>query len=61
MTLTSTAPIRRRDLHDGWTMSITDGPAPFAVHDGHATVPGTLITDHQAAGLIADPYLDRNE
>src|SRR5699024_11240627 len=52
---------RSRALTAGGSMSITAGPAPFAVHDVPATVPGTLITDLQAAGLIADPYLDRNE
>lgn len=52
---------RRRLLHDGWTLSITDGPAPFPVREVPATVPGTLITDLLAAGLIDDPYLDQNE
>src|SRR5699024_12797061 len=37
------------------------GPAPIAVQDVPATVPGTLITDLHAAGLIEDPYLDRHE
>lgn len=52
---------RRRPLHEGWSLSITDGPAPFAATDVPATVPGTLITDLHAAGLIEDPYLDRHE
>ena len=59
MTLTSIP--ARRPLHEGWQLSITDGPAPFAVREVPATVPGTLITDLHAAGLIPDPYLDRHE
>ena len=61
MTQTSTAALARRPLHEGWHLTITDGPAPFTAHDVPATVPGTLITDLHANGLIADPYLDRNE
>jgi len=62
VTLTSTpTAVRRRALHEGWTLTITDGPAPFAAHEVAATVPGTLITDLHTAGLIEDPYLDRNE
>ena len=57
----TTAPVRRRDLHDGWALTLLDGPAPFAIQDVPATVPGTLITDLHAAGLIEDPYLDRHE
>src|SRR5699024_2206387 len=37
------------------------GPAPFEIREVPATVPGTLILDLHAAGLIEDPYLDRNE
>ena len=59
-TLTTTA-VRRRDLHEGWELTLLDGPAPFAVREVPATVPGTLITDLHAAGLIEDPYLDRHE
>ncbi|WP_114853172.1 glycoside hydrolase family 2 protein [Brachybacterium sp. YJGR34] len=51
----------RRDLHEDWTLSIVDGPAPLSAQDIPAEVPGTLITDLLAAGLIEDPYLDRNE
>ena len=61
MTQTSTAALARRPLHEGWHLTITDGPAPFTARDVPATVPGTLITDLHANGLIADPYLDRNE
>ncbi|MGY5765064.1 glycosyl hydrolase 2 galactose-binding domain-containing protein [Brachybacterium sp. DNPG3] len=55
------AAVRRTALHSGWTVSVTDGPAPFAVEDVPATVPGTFILDLMDAGLAADPYLDRNE
>ena len=50
-----------RPLHEGWTLTVTDGPAPFEIREVPATVPGTLILDLHAAGLIEDPYLDRNE
>ena len=55
-----TGPIRT-DLHEGWTLTVTDGPVPFPVQDLPATVPGTFLTDLMDAGLIPDPYLDRNE
>src|SRR5699024_8939234 len=61
VTLTSTAPIRRRALHDGWPMSIPHGPAPFPRHDVPATVPGTRTPALQPAGLTAAPYLDPTE
>jgi beta-mannosidase len=56
-------------LHDGWTLSPAGdvGTVPHAVvvrgADGGvpATVPGCVHTDLLAAGLIDDPYLDRNE
>jgi len=60
MISTDASPVRR-PLHEGWSLSITEGPAPSAVQDVPATVPGTLITDLHAAGLIEDPYLDRHE
>src|SRR5699024_10999532 len=50
-----------RPLHEGLTLTVTDGPAPFEIREVPATVPGTLILDLHAAGLIEDPYLDRNE
>ena len=53
--------VSRRDLHEVWTLTVTDGPIPFAVEDLPATVPGTFLTDLLDAGLIEDPYLDRNE
>ena len=62
MTMTSNlAPVGRRDLHEGWNLTLLAGPAPFEFREVPATVPGTLITDLHAAGLIEDPYLDRNE
>ncbi|SNT56053.1 beta-mannosidase [Asanoa hainanensis] len=57
----------RADLSDGWVLRLAepDAPAvPAAVRAAlpiPATVPGTLHTDLLAAGLIPDPYLDRNE
>ena len=54
-------PVSRRDLHKGWALTVTDGPAPFPIADVPATVPGTFLTDLLEAGLIPDPYLDRNE
>jgi beta-mannosidase len=51
----------RRPLHEGWQLTLTDGPTPFEIREVQATVPGTLITDLHAAGLIEDPYLDRHE
>ena len=53
--------VSRRELHEGWTLTVTDGPIPFPVRDLPATVPGTFLTDLLDAGLIPDPYLDRNE
>lgn len=53
----STTPI------DGpWTLTFLDGPVPSDVPRSlAATVPGCVHTDLLAAGLIPDPYLDRNE
>ncbi|GIF63497.1 beta-mannosidase [Asanoa ishikariensis] len=57
----------RADLSDGWVLRLAapDAPAvPPAVRAAlpiPATVPGTVHTDLLAAGLIPDPYLDRNE
>ncbi len=52
-------------LDTGWTLraprladDAPNGPAGVTVP---ATVPGCVHTDLLAAGLIADPYLDRNE
>ncbi len=54
-----------RQLHDGWTLELVragDGAPPDRVgRTVAATVPGCVHTDLLAAGLIPDPYLDRNE
>jgi beta-mannosidase len=49
-----------RPLRDGWTMTSEPAIAP-ADQVIPAAVPGCVHTDLLAAGLIADPYLDRNE
>jgi beta-mannosidase len=49
-----------RPLHDGWTLSTGNAVYP-AGRFVPATVPGCVHTDLLAAGLIPDPYLDRNE
>ena len=52
-----------RPIHDGWTVEPVGGPG--VDHQGltaiPAGVPGTVHTDLLAAGVIPDPYLDRNE
>ena len=56
-----------RPLHDGWTVAPVaprDAVPPEVAERTHpvpATVPGCVHTDLLAAGLIPDPYLDRNE
>ncbi len=56
-------PRHRRELHNGWFVSVEAGPAPADLVGVRvpATVPGTVHTDLLAAGLINDPYLDDNE
>jgi beta-mannosidase len=49
-----------RPLHEGWTLS-TDDTVPYGEQAVPATVPGGVHLDLLAAGLIPDPYLDRNE
>ena len=49
-----------RPLHDGWTLS-ADGDVPYGDRPVPATVPGCVHLDLLEAGLIPDPYLDRNE
>lgn len=45
-----------------WTLAPLSGPLPDGLPaEIPATVPGTVHTDLLAAGLIDDPYLDRNE
>jgi beta-mannosidase len=50
-------------LRDGWRLRAVGGPAPdvLAGQDVPAQVPGSTHLDLMAAGLIPDPYLDRNE
>ena len=53
-----------RPLRDGWSLWAVPGPeVPPAVAGKKipATVPGCVHTDLLAAGLIPDPFLDRNE
>ncbi|XVS62224.1 glycoside hydrolase family 2 protein [Actinosynnema sp. CA-299493] len=51
------------DLHDGWRLRAVGGPVPadLADRDVPARVPGSTHLDLLAAGLIPDPYADRNE
>jgi beta-mannosidase len=53
----------RMNLHDGWRLRAVGGPVPdvLAGRDVPAQVPGSTHLDLMAAGLIPDPYLDRNE
>jgi beta-mannosidase len=52
-----------QELHDGWTLRAAGGPVPAEISAATvaAQVPGSVHTDLLAAGLIPDPYLDRNE
>lgn len=61
-------PLQKRDevidtLHAGWTLTCLGGPVPGHIRDKQvpASVPGSVLTDLLAAGLIADPYIDGNE
>lgn len=58
-----TTSLSRRELHEGWTLSVVDGPVPegMAIREVPATVPGCVHTDLMDAGLIPDPFLDDNE
>jgi beta-mannosidase len=58
----------RTALTYGWTLGLAEDADPTLVSEAvraalpvPATVPGTVHTDLLAAGLIPDPYLDRNE
>lgn len=54
--------MRKTTLTTGWMLRPVRGPIPATIPDAvPATVPGTVHTDLLAAGLIPDPYLDRNE
>lgn len=56
-----------RPLHEGWSLRALAGPVPEPLAERvldrpvPATVPGSTHTDLLDAGLIPDPYLDRNE
>src|SRR4051812_5642450 len=52
-----------QDLYDGWTLTAVAGPVPAELvgRRVRARVPGTSHTALLDAGLIPDPYLDRNE
>src|SRR3989337_2122783 len=52
-----------KTLHDGWRLRAVGGQVPdvLAGRDVPAQVPGSTHLDLLAAGLIPDPYLDRNE
>lgn len=62
-TLPTTAHETRQLLHDGWTLEAKAGPVPEHItgHTIPAVVPGLAHTDLLDAGLIPDPYIDRNE
>ncbi|MDX3109243.1 glycoside hydrolase family 2 protein [Nonomuraea angiospora] len=53
----------RHTLHDGWTLTPSGLQLPEGVAGRNvpAHVPGSAHLDLLAAGLIPDPYLDRNE
>ncbi|MEV0847369.1 glycoside hydrolase family 2 protein [Streptomyces sp. NPDC049954] len=54
--------MKRTELTAGWSLRPVGGPVPAEVPSVvPATVPGTVHTDLMAAGVIPDPYLDRNE
>ncbi|GAA2123252.1 glycoside hydrolase family 2 protein [Glycomyces algeriensis] len=50
----------KRTLHEGWTVTGDPG-APVAVEAIPASVPGEVVADLLAAGLVADPYVDEAE
>ncbi|WP_116997084.1 glycoside hydrolase family 2 protein [Desertimonas flava] len=56
--MTTTREPRSIGLGNGWTVRRADDPT---ADDIPATVPGCVHTDLLAAGVIADPFLDRNE
>ncbi|MFD2794974.1 glycoside hydrolase family 2 protein [Promicromonospora vindobonensis] len=60
--------ITRTSLSTGWTLRIASDAVASGVPEHvlaalpvPATVPGTVHTDLLAAGLVPDPYVDRNE
>lgn len=56
-------PLTTRLLHEGWSLRAVGGAVPeaFVGTSVPATVPGLVHTDLLDAGLIPDPFLDRNE
>src|SRR6187431_3223916 len=57
---------QRVELTEGWTVAPAGdlppgAPGELLASPLPATVPGTVHTDLLAAGVIPDPYLDRNE
>lgn len=60
---TTARPTLVRELHEGWSLRAVGGavPSSFAGVSVPATVPGLVHTDLLDAGLIPDPFLDRNE
>lgn len=61
--ITTARPSTTGALHEGWSLRATGGavPASFSGLSVPATVPGLVHTDLLDAGLIPDPFLDRNE
>lgn len=61
--ITTARPSRTRALHEGWSLRAVGGAIPESFSDASipAIVPGLVHTDLLAAGLIPDPFLDRNE
>jgi beta-mannosidase len=54
--------MNRQLLDAGWSLRPLRGPVPIGVPARiPATVPGCVHTDLMSAGVIPDPYLDRNE
>ena len=54
--------LRRRLLHDGWTVTPGDGPhGKDRLARVPAIVPGCVHTDRLAAELLDDPFADDNE
>ena len=57
--------MRHHQLDTGWTLRVVEpapgAPADLAGRAVPASVPGCVHTDLLGAGLVPDPYLDRNE
>ncbi|GAA3040069.1 glycosyl hydrolase 2 galactose-binding domain-containing protein [Streptosporangium longisporum] len=53
----------RKMVYEGWHLRAAGEAVPdaFAGRDIPARVPGSSHLDLMAAGLVPDPYLDRNE